>query len=229
MNETETLNPPAVEAFLGSIRVVGPEVIAREEARERAARVRSLREECGAPSRVVRWLRERGYEGAAWPLSPESAPVQTWRRRYDRLLNLAERRDGATLGICGPEGTGKTTMAVALMWAATAALKTVRHVDLSWLLIEVADARPSGRLSEVLHGFIQPRVLVIDEVDRRAVRWGHFHALETIVQDRAKAGRVTVLVGDESPEEFSKVAGEIVCRRIDRGGGVVTADWAPFE
>ena len=122
--------------------------------------------------------------------------------------------------LAGPRGRGKTAMASALLG----------HV--CWLERKCKYTTAMDLLQHIKQGFGQPNTnvkavyaktptLVIDEFHRcDPSDWAH-RTIESIIDDRYRNMRDTILITNDRPDEFVKQAGESIASRVKEGGQVI--------
>jgi DNA replication protein DnaC len=93
----------------------------------------------------------------AWPKAID-------REQIDDLLRLEWIPTATNVVLVGPNGTGKTMIAKNIAYQAVLAGITVRSLTASELLTTLAEQDTSIRLRRKLGHFVQPQLLVIDEL-----------------------------------------------------------------
>lgn len=110
--------------------------------------------------------------------------------------NVRRWPGGATpLLLWGPTGTGKSTLAVALLQRAAAAGRRCAYVTAARLLHELGEEY-SGRREGVLRRYIAAEVLVLDDLGAEPVRSDTGSALNLLVDERWARERTTVYVSN---------------------------------
>jgi DNA replication protein DnaC len=218
MTPTHPLDIDSLEARLASLTPATDAELAELAEEEREARVRELRSFINAPPRIAHFVRVfHGLESD-----------HPWQAKYRSLLKILEEDNGATIGICGGSGRGKTTLAVMILWEAAARLLTGRYTSLFSMLGEFADSRREGRLLRAVHSFSRVDVLVIDQCDKASTSLQDAAAFLEIVDRRHNSRLMTILIGNGSSQEFASVLGESIHSRINATGGMVVCDWPRF-
>ena len=151
----------------------------------------------------------------------------------DNLEMLTQRLgNNFTVALIGPRhNPGKTQLAVELMRAATANLKTALYVKAIHFFMEIQDTYGRDRKGglegqlQVLRRFSKPWLLVIDEIQERGDTNWEQRLLVTLIDDRYAATKDTLLVGNFTPEELQSSLGTSIMARCTRSGGVIQADW----
>ena len=128
----------------------------------------------------------------------------------------------------GNRGTGKNHLASALVKEfvlskgktalMTEAIKVIRAIKESW-------RKEGATEGEVLSRFVEPDLLVIDEIGVQFGTETEKMFLTEIINDRYNWMRPTILLGNLSIDEIEKAIGERAVDRFKEGGGVCTFNW----
>jgi DNA replication protein DnaC len=126
----------------------------------------------------------------------------------------------------GKPGTGKNHIASAIVHEVvehktafcTEAIKIIREIKESW--------RKDGETeSKVLKLFIEPELLVIDEIGVQFGTTTERMYLTEIINDRYNYLRPTIISGNVTIQELKQIVGERSVERFKEGGKVVVFDW----
>ena len=215
-----------VEAVLKGIALKSEDEIERARAEDAAARIRSLRRMAAFPHRAYAFAAEAEKRGGA----------EWWRNGTPwglcclRILEAMEA--GATVALLGPQGRGKTTMAVAVGRAMTAREKGVRWGDVVGFVMSLQDAKAAGNQTREFREWESPAVLMLDQADKMPDAEWESRLLFRLVDQRYNARRATLLlcnVASENPKEWAADAAEklgaSIWDRIRETGGVELANW----
>jgi len=154
-------------------------------------------------------------------ISPE------WTRKFDKLKPLLG--SGFISGLVGMCGTGKSQMGVSLAKVSLHAGSTVCMVEAMELTDSVKDSfGGDGSSRQALYRFTGPKLLVIDEVNR-GLSVFDTRLLQRVLSRRYDSMRDTVLISNESPEEFASLVGDRVMSRINDSGQVHVFGWESFR
>lgn len=146
----------------------------------------------------------------------------------DRWIDRKE--NGGGLILCGKPGTGKNHLACAIINQViekhqddarlTTALRIARNVKSTWgRESEVSEA-------EVIRDYIEPELLVIDEIGVQFGSEAEKIILFEIINTRYEDMKPTILISNLSEIELSDYVGERIVDRMREGGGAVIAfDW----
>ncbi|MCK5606147.1 ATP-binding protein [Candidatus Pacearchaeota archaeon] len=140
--------------------------------------------------------------------------------------------DTTGLIMIGNPGTGKNHLASAIITEAvqahnktalfTETLKVIRAIKESW-------RREGAVESEVLKSFVEPDILVIDEIGVQFGSDTERMYLTEIINDRYNYKKPTILLGNVKIEELSSIIGERPLDRFREGGKVIIFDWDSYR
>ena len=132
--------------------------------------------------------------------------------------------EGRNLILLGKTGRGKTHLSIAIAYRAIQNGFTALFTTAAALIEELSAASRSGRLRETLAHYLQPHVLVVDEVGYLAYGPDAANVLFHVVNDRHLKKRPMVLTTNKSPlADWGAVlhdhdlAEAIVDRTLERG------------
>ncbi len=107
--------------------------------------------------------------------------------------------EGRNLILLGKSGRGKTHLAVAIAYRAIQNGYNASFVSAAALIEELSQASSDRRLHEALTRYIQPHVLVIDEVGYLSYGPDAANVLFHVVNERHKRGRPMLFTTNKSP------------------------------
>lgn len=185
---------------------------AAHEARESA-----LLRGSGCPERQLACTEKRGDE---------------WQQKLATLQELRMRGKGMTVALVGSRGTGKTQIGVELIRDTVRDLKPALYTTAVgfFLALKATFGRDSGRTEqEVLERYVKPRLLVIDECEKRAEsEWANQLFFE-LVNQRYAAMKDTILISNQTKAEFEKYIGDSIVSRMSETGGTIECNWESFR
>ncbi len=132
----------------------------------------------------------------------------------------------------GNRGTGKNHLASAIVKEfvlnkektalMTEAIKVIRAIKESWRKEGASEA-------EVLRRFVEPDLLVVDEVGVQFGSDTEKMYLTEIINDRYNMMKPTILIGNLEIDELEKAIGERAVDRFKEGGGVCIFKWDSYR
>lgn len=134
----------------------------------------------------------------------------------DRVLELATLdfvRRGQNLLVAGMSGTGKSHISIALGFLACAARIPTRYTTSADMLADLQAALATGLLQESLKTYVQPQLLIIDEVgldrpERDATPDAQL--FYKVIRPRHEGGRSTVITSNLAWDKWGEYLGDDV-------------------
>jgi DNA replication protein DnaC len=147
---------------------------------------------------------------------------------------------GTLCALIGPRGTGKTQLAVHLMYERIKALATADPGEAKWpLYTRITDffcairgtyhADSPETETQVARRYDLPQLLIIDELHERAESEFEVRALNNLIDKRYAAKVDTILISNQNKEELSASLGPSIISRLQETGQLFTCDWASFR
>lgn len=202
----------------------GPAVVAPDYDRDRAARIAKLAEACGVPKR---------YRGGS--LDDLSAIPAACRGPYAQAvarLRLLAGTPGVVAALLGPRGPGKTHMACGLVQEFCRAGRSAVYLHvMDYFQALKATYADKARADEsaVERRYLRFELLVLDEIHERGETAWEDRTLTRLISKRYDDRLTTVLVSNQTRDEFAVRIGETIASRITDGGGVIACDWASLR
>ena len=149
------------------------------------------------------------------------------RQKLGHYLGPEFVSEGRNLILSGPPGRGKTHLAVAIGYRAIQNGFSTRFVSASSLIDELGEASRAGRLREATAGWVEPHVLIIDEVGYLMHAPDAANVLFGVVDQRYLARKPMVFTTNKKLRDWGNVlhdhdlAEVILDRVLERGQLVV--------
>lgn len=137
--------------------------------------------------------------------------------------------EGRNLILSGGPGRGKTHIAIALAYKAIQNGFEARFVTATALIDELAQAASKGTLREVTASYVQPHVLVIDEVGYLQHAQSAANVLYGVIDQRCMRRRPIVLTTNKKLKQWGEVlhdpqlAEALLDRLLERGHHIALA------
>lgn len=145
-------------------------------------------------------------------------------------VTRVEKR-GAIMALIGNRGTGKTQIAVEALRHACLALYTCKYTRAFDIFLSVRAAMKSQATSEAdaMRELLQAEVLVIDEMQERGETPFEDRLLVNLLDRRYGNMTDTILIANQTPEEFTAALGPSITDRIRETGGLIECTWESFR
>jgi DNA replication protein DnaC len=202
-----------------SMRINPAKIVTNEEAEshEHKSKVRDLMEKWNAPRRHLQNSNKVDRSG-------EWGKTESWIK--------SQIGKGYFIALIGKRGPGKTQLAVEAMIHHTQNLRTARYITATSFLMRVKGTyKPSEREDEddVLTMFARPSLLVIDEYAKRGETEWEDRLLFELLDRRYGEYRDTILIANQTKEEFEQSIGPSLASRMDESGGIIECTWESFR
>jgi DNA replication protein DnaC len=122
-------------------------------------------------------------------------------------------------------------MSVCAIREACRALVPSRYAKAMDFFLEVrASFRKDGATElEVLQKFVRPRVLVVDALEEPAETPFEDRLLAHLLDRRYDDCKDTILISNQTPEDFDRAVGPSVVSRLNETGGKIVCNWGSFR
>ncbi len=130
-------------------------------------------------------------------------------RKVKDLATLSFVEEKANVALLGPPGVGKTHIAVALAVAACRAGYSIYFTSLDDMVRHLKAAEDQGRLISKLTSYLQPSVLVVDEVGYQPLERAEANLVFQVISKRYEKGSI-ILTSNKTFGEWGQVFGDEV-------------------
>ena len=143
--------------------------------------------------------------------------------------------EGRNLILMGKSGRGKTHLVVAIAYRAIQNGFNALFVTAATLIEQLSHASANGRMRDVLTGYLQPHVLVIDEVGYLSYGPDAANVLFHVVNERHLRGRPMLFTTNKSPlTAWGEVLhdhdlAEAIVDRVLEKGRLIVADGPSYR
>jgi hypothetical protein len=140
--------------------------------------------------------------------------------------------NGFLTAVTGIQGTGKTQLGSAVIYAATAKHLTCKYAVAMDFFIALKGAFNDGaRQSEaqVIAAFVKPKLLVLDEMDERSESAWENRLLFHMINQRYNNLVDTLLISRKPETEFLQSLGTSLTSRIQETGGSLVCEWPSYR
>lgn len=193
---------------------------ARRQVDKELERAKTFLKDSGIPQRHMRQL-EAGF----------SPCNDTWISNQEKIENLLGQ-GGVIVAMLGRRGTGKTMAASVLVRERCMRGIHAAYISANEFYLDLRESyseKAEHTEKAVLMHYQKPRLLVIDEVHERGDSTWSDRMLTFIVDQRYRDCKDTILIANQTPEEFAAAVGPSVVDRAKEGGGVLLYNWESFR
>jgi chromosomal replication initiation ATPase DnaA len=221
--------PARLEAFKarGGPAVAPPtarsEAQARQNERERQAKVASLIAGAAVPPR---------YKDAGLLGNPGARPTDNPGYCAANVALQGLATTSGIVGLIGGRGTGKTWLSCGLVLDFCREGRRAVYTNAFDYFLELRSTFDDGSKmtqERVEAKYVRPALLVLDELHERGDTAWEDRTLTRIVNKRYENNLATVLISNQTPEEFVARVGPSIADRIHDGGGVILCEWASLR
>ena len=153
---------------------------------------------------------------------------------WDYAEHFAERASkGSSLILCGNPGTGKNHLASAIARTVLSMGRSVLHVTAYDVIARIRQTwqRGIGNSTEleVIRGFAEADLLIIDEVGKTFGSDGERVHLFEVIDHRYRDMKPTIILSNEGVEGVEKYLGAAAFDRRCQNGGLLLFDWQSYR
>lgn len=153
-----------------------------------------------------------------------------WMAMFGRLGKLLGT--GFTAALVGLRGPGKTQLGIELMRNCTERHRSAYYCTAMDYFMRIKDAFHNDRKetqAEAQKFFAKFSLLVLDEVNVRSDSAWEDNMLADLIGKRYNALLDTVLISNETAEQFEKSMGPSIIDRLNETGGIAECTWRSFR
>lgn len=153
-----------------------------------------------------------------------------WGEAERKLLNRIGT--GYMVALIGIRGSGKTQLGIEIMRATTERLKSALYCTATGFFLDLTpDARKeSGRCEKsIINDYAKPSLLVIDEFGKRGDSDWETRLLFHLLDRRYLDCKDTILIANQTREEFEKTVGPSIASRMSETGGIYECNWESYR
>lgn len=159
---------------------------------------------------------------------PRFSSNEEWSNVYNRTK--IKIPDGILVCLCGSRGCGKTQMASCFVGYTLFTLKReALYVKTLDLFVEIREGMAESGESGAIKKYCSPKLLVIDALEVRKSTDFEKQCLDHIIDRRYESINSTVLITNETPEEFRKEFSDSILSRMKETGGIIQFNWGSFR
>ncbi len=159
--------------------------------------------------------------------------VTPWHEQRVKLVRMLG--NGFIVALTGIQGTGKTQLGSALIYAAAQKLIPCRYataMDFFMAIKRSYDDAAKLTEADIIAKFVKPKLLVVDECDERSQSDWENRLLFHMINQRYNNLVDTVLISRKAESEFLSSFGDSslsIQSRIQETGGSIVCDWGSFR
>lgn len=159
-----------------------------------------------------------------------------WIAVRDLLVEQARYANGFLVVLLGIRGVGKTQLCVSVIHRCCQSQLTCAYIkaldlfrDLRRGFAQVGRGERAEREDDLATEWVKPDVLVVDELHERAETQFEQNSLINLLDRRYDAMKCTILIANQTKEEFASAMGDSVVSRIHETGEPIACDWTSYR
>ncbi|QQP86918.1 ATP-binding protein [Entomomonas asaccharolytica] len=171
-------------------------------------------------------FQSKGFDSYVANTKDQQKALAKCKRYADQFKDNFE--NGRSLLLLGSVGTGKTHLANAIANQIITELGyTALYATVGSMLRFIRSSFNNNDLSEseAYKTFIDPHLLIIDEIGVQKASEFELTALFDIINERYEQMYPTVIVSNHGPKELANYLGDRVVDRLREGGSVILFEW----
>ncbi len=152
-----------------------------------------------------------------------------WDKSYQQLKKQYAKN--GIIGLIGSRGGGKTQAGVVMIAYTTKQGKKSYYVKAQEIFLSIRDAQGGGEtgLMKTFETYTSPDLLVIDAFQVRAGTEFEYRTLVSIIDKRYDNMMPTILISNDTAEEFVEAMGDDSYSRMQEGGGIIQFNSTDFR
>lgn len=164
----------------------------------------------------------------------DEAQNAAWIAKRDLLVAQAGYAAGFMVALIGVRGTGKTQLAVSVIHRCCAVGINCAYVKVMDLFKDMRRAySPAAvrgeREVDIIEKWSKVTLLVIDEAHQRAETAWEQNTLTNLLDLRYDARKCTILIANQTKEEFSASMGDSIISRMIETGQAIECNWPTYR
>ena len=151
-----------------------------------------------------------------------------WDKKYIELSK--KLKTGYLVALVGVRGCGKSQLGAELIKNACMLEQIALYTTAMDVFVELRDGyKLNASEQAILARYKRPQLLVIDETQERGETPWEDRLLTMLIDYRYSQMRDTVLISNQTREQFESSMGASVVSRMVETGGIVDCDWPSFR
>jgi len=157
---------------------------------------------------------------------PEEGP---WYEEGKKITELLA--SGFLIALVGKRGTGKTLMGIKILLAGInrLAVTGMYYTAMDVFLKLRHDIHHNYSQLDTVNDLVSPKFLVIDAMEVRGETKFENQILDHMIDKRYSNLKDTLLISNQTKDEFIKSAGPSIISRLKETGGIVECNWESFR
>jgi DNA replication protein DnaC len=153
---------------------------------------------------------------------------EAWRAASGRVAGLLG--SGCIILLHGKRGTGKTQLAVEAIRATCKRGRSARYVKAIEIFLDIRDSFGGERSEKAaVRAYTAPYLLVIDAMEERGETPFEDRLLNHIIDRRYDDCKDTIIITNQTKQEFAASAGPSIVSRIIETGDTIECAWDTFR
>lgn len=163
-------------------------------------------------------------------VKPEQFTHDGWNTGFSRVQKLLGT--GSIILLSGKRGCGKTQMAVHAIRVSAKDGRDGYYTKALDIFIGMRSCyRQGASMSEesLIKQYVRYKLLVIDALEEKSDSEWENRMLSHVIDKRYDAKVDTILITNETPEDFTRQHGSSISDRLRETGGIISFNWESFR